>query len=68
MDRTFILWILMIKFLVQVIVACRHLVSANQPETLSFRYKMVGFMDELLDENVLIGGRFGISFNYTLNV
>ena len=39
----------------QVIVACRHLVSANQPETLSFRYRMVNFMDDLLDESVLIG-------------
>ena len=41
--------------LLQVIVACRHLVSANQPETQSFRYRMVSFMDDLLDESVLIG-------------
>ncbi|KAL5252847.1 hypothetical protein ACHWQZ_G015572 [Mnemiopsis leidyi] len=39
----------------EVIVACRHLVSANQPETQSFRYRMVSFMDDLLDESVLIG-------------
>ena len=40
----------------EIMVAWRHLVSGNQcAETISFKHQMVNFMDELLDEKVLIG-------------